>query len=73
MMSEAIKRGIKKKWPKEVRAAFETYYPGEDVLAALERTTSGPKEMAMMLRLAAVAHLEKYPNDARRSRSEKIH
>lgn len=72
-MSETIKRGIQKKWPKEVRSAFRHYYPGEDVLAELERTTSGPKEMAMLLRLAVIAHLEKYPRDARRGDREPMH
>jgi hypothetical protein len=47
-----------------VRAAFQDYYPGEAVLADLERKTSGPAQMAMILRLAAIAHAQAYPQDA---------
>jgi hypothetical protein len=63
-MSEAIKHAIRRRWPREVRAAFQDYYPGEAVLADLERKTSGPAQMAMILRLAAIAHAHAYPQDA---------
>ena len=72
-MSELIKRGIKKRWPKEVTAALQTYYPGEAALSALERETSGPAHMAMILRLAAIAHQQAYPEDVAAAHRGRIH
>jgi len=72
-MSEHIKRVVNRKWPKEVAAALTDYYPGEDVLIALAREVKSPSRIAMMLRLAAVEHLKRFPNDARRQRSERMH
>jgi hypothetical protein len=63
-MSEQMKRILRRRWPAVVTEALREYDPGDVALLKLERETHSPKQMAMLLRLAAIAHQVDFPRDA---------
>ncbi len=59
-----VKRVLRRRWPAVVTEALREYDPGDAALLKLERETGSPAQMAMMLRLAAIAHQVDFPCDA---------